>query len=694
MNKSGVPENPKVYISFAIVLLLLIFMMPRSSKFDYDYRKGSTWKYETLFAQFDFPIYKTKDQIREEMSGSQAAAIPYYKYSDEVVNRNIKSVDGLSFGNLSSIKPSLISVLRSIYSHGIVQDEGRGGRRSDDFDESLIYVQKDKRASKVPGSEVYRQSDAMAKLLAEMSLLYPQYNLDSLFKSSGVYDLVVPNLIFDEQTTNMVHADSDDNISPTQGYVKAGQLIVSEGELITAEIAQMLDSYRVEYDANIGYNGPKVIYWLGGIIISLVIMAILFFVILLVDKSIFGAWNKLSYILFIFLLSSVGALCVGREEPLSLLLVPFVLAILYLRKFFRFSTIVPIYVVCLLPLTLLRQNGPQLFVMYFIAGLASAYMYRHGAKGWKQFIPSFVSFIILVVTYFGLEMLGLLDSDESTSILYLFIGSIITGAADPLAYLFERIFKLLSNTRLVELSDTENDLIRELEDKAPGTFQHCLQVMSMSEAAARAVDANILLIRAGALYHDIGKMMNPMCFVENSSIANAENPEEKADEYHSGLTPEQSAHDIIRHVTDGIELAEKRHLPKEIIDFIRTHHGTTRTGYFYNKFVNDGGDPGNVEPFTYKGVKPQTKEQVILMLCDSIEAGSRTLKDNSPKTYSDFVEAIAAGKAAEGQFDEAGITIKELNTVKETIKSYLSQMNHDRVAYPKRRLSSNRKIIK
>lgn len=674
MNKSGVPTKPKVYISFAAVLLLLVLMMPRSSKFDYDYRRGSTWQYETLFAQFDFPIYKTKEQLRDEMANVQTEAIPYYKYSDEVVNRNLKSVDGLSLGDFSLIKPSLISVMRSIYSHGIVQDEGK----------ALIYVQKDKRASKVPGSEVYVQADAMAKLLAEMSLLYPQYNLDSLFKSSGVYDLVVPNLIYDEQTTNMVNSVSEDNISPTQGYVKAGQLIVSEGELVTSEIAQMLDSYRVEYDANIGYNGPKAIYWLGGSITSLVIIVILFFVILLVDKEIFDAWNKLCYILFIFLLSSIGALCVGRSEPMSLLLVPFVLSILYLRKFFRFSTIVPLYIVCLLPLTLFRQNGPQLFLMYFIAGLVSAYMYRHGAKGWKQFIPSFFSFLILVATCFGLKMLGLLDVDEPTAILYLFIGSIIAGAADPLAYLFERIFKLLSSTRLIELSDIENELIRELEDKAPGTFQHCLQVMGMSEAAARSVDANLLLIRAGALYHDIGKMANPLCFVENSSIASAENEAEKQEGYHSSLSPQQSAKNIIKHVSDGIELAEKHHLPKEVIDFIRTHHGTTRTGYFYNKYVNDGGDPKNVEPFTYNGEKPKTKEQVIVMLCDSIEAGSRTLKDHTPKTYSDFVEAIASSKTSEGQFDEADITIKELNTVKETIKLYLSQMNHDRIAYPKR----------
>lgn len=254
-----------------------------------------------------------------------------------------------------------------------------------------------------------------------------------------------------------------------------------------------------------------------------------------------------------------------------------------------------------------------------------------------------------------------------------------------LVALFERLFNLVSDARLRELSDTSNKLFNELEDNAPGTYQHSLNVMSMAEVVARAVGANQLLVRAGALYHDIGKLSNPLCFVENE---NALPVEERT--YHANLTPKQSAADIIRHVSDGLAIADKYHLPQVIRDFIITHHGTSRTAYFYNVFVNNGGDPADCEAFTYKGRKPETKEQVIVMLCDSIEAASRSFKGTTTEEYSKFVEGMVDAKIKEGQLELANISIRELGIVKETIKAYLPQVRHERVAYPKmkRRVSN------
>ena len=225
-----------------------------------------------------------------------------------------------------------------------------------------------------------------------------------------------------------------------------------------------------------------------------------------------------------------------------------------------------------------------------------------------------------------------------------------------------------------------NPLIRELEQKAPGTFQHSLQVMNMVDAVARAVGANADLVRAGALYHDIGKMNNPLCFIENESLVSRDG----IPGYHTGLTPEQSARDIIRHVVDGVEIAQKHRLPDAIVDFIRSHHGTTTTGYFYAQFLRAGGDPGLAGEFRYPGVKPISKEQIILMLCDSVEAASRTLTEYTPEAYSAFVERIVAGKMEEGQFDNADISISELGIVKDTLKQYLAQIHHERVVYPQR----------
>jgi putative nucleotidyltransferase with HDIG domain len=247
-------------------------------------------------------------------------------------------------------------------------------------------------------------------------------------------------------------------------------------------------------------------------------------------------------------------------------------------------------------------------------------------------------------------------------------------AGYSLIYLVEKVFMLVSASKLVELSDTSNKLLRLLADKAPGTFQHSLQVMNLADAAARAIEAYVPLVRAGALYHDVGKIANPQCFTEN---------ETPGVRFHADLSPKESAQEIIRHVADGLALADKYGLPKVLKDFIQTHHGTTNTAYFYNKYLNDGGDPNEVSEFYYDGVKPTTKEQVILMLCDTIEAASRSLKDYSQESISGLVDRIVDGKAAEDQFDDADISLREVSTMKDTIKSYLQQMYHSRISYPK-----------
>ena len=334
----------------------------------------------------------------------------------------------------------------------------------------------------------------------------------------------------------------------------------------------------------------------------------------------------------------------------------------------------------MLPLLIFTHYGVVLFVMFLFAGFVAIFAFRYFYKGWQQFITGLIIFLALAVTYFGFRFIDTISGNVALTLTSLFLGSILTVLGYQLVFLFENIFNLVSNSRLAELGDTSNKLLRELEAKAPGTFQHSLQVMSMADAAARSIGANVLLVRAGALYHDIGKMSNPQCFIENEALLPAEGT---TTGYHANLDARQSARDIIAHVKDGMELADRYKLPQVIKDFIQTHHGTTRTGYFYNKYINDGGDPTDTADFYYPGVKPFTKEQVILMLCDSIEAASRTLKASTPEDYSNFVEKMVDAKMSAGQFDESSISIRELNMVKESLKSYLAQLYHERVVYPK-----------
>ena len=258
-----------------LLLVLLAFSMPRNSKFAYDYRKGREWKYETLFADFDFPIYKTAEQIREERAQNTVTVVPYYRYSDEIVNRNISAAQSLDLGRFRS---AVVSELRSIYSKGIMADDSR--RQRDDVPQSdVIYIQKDKRAVKTPVTEVYRQSEARAKMVSDLGGMIDA-NADSLLRVKGVFDLLVPNVIYDEQTTELVSTESNTEISPTSGYVRAGQLIVSKGEIVTSEIEQMLDSYKKEMELHLGYLGPTFLVILGNILISAVMVSLLYFLIM------------------------------------------------------------------------------------------------------------------------------------------------------------------------------------------------------------------------------------------------------------------------------------------------------------------------------------------------------------------------------------------------------------------------------
>lgn len=679
MKLPRVSINYRVLIPLVVLFLVLTLIFPRTAKFSYDYRKGSPWSHETLLAQFDFPILKTDEQIREEKSRSKSVVIPYYKYCQDIVDNCRKAAEGIDMGGYSYLRPLIVASMDGIYSNGVVPDEGVKLDGHSDPSGAVLYIQKDKRAGKKPVSEVFKESEAKNHLLSDIAAKYPRINADSVLRSAGIYDFIVPNLEYDPKTTELVRSESSNQVSTTQGFVSAGQLIVSEGEIVTAEIAQMLDSYKVEYENSMGYGGPRILFWLGNAFIAFALVLLFFLMIYFLNRRLFMDHRKFWYLIFIFIIASVLALIINKFAPRCLYMVPFTLTALYLEAFFKNKVIFPICCVSFLPLLVFAENGVVLFVMFLLASIVAVFTFRFFNQGWQQFIMSGIVFVSILVTYFGFRMIDMVNDDPYMAVLYMFIGSMLIVAGYPLIYLFERMFNLVSSSRLRELCDTNNKLLRELEHKAPGTFQHSLQVMNMCDAAARAIDANVLLVRAGALYHDIGKMKNPLCFIENESMS------PKGVHYHEHLSPKESARAIIKHVSDGLELAAENRLPDVIQDFILTHHGTSNTSYFYNKYLNEGGDPNDVSDFFYKGRKPQTKEQIILMICDTLEAASRTLKDNSAATFSVFVENIVASKMKIGQFDQADISIKDLNTVKETLKAYLSQIYHERVVYPQRK---------
>lgn len=682
MKKPKLPTDFRSYLPFLIYFLALVLLMPKAKKFEYEYRSGAPWKYDSLVSEFDFPIYKTDEQMMNELAEAELSAIPYFKYSETVAAKNLQTAESVSLGAGDTIRPALLNSLRRIYRQGVIPDDFSKEDRRLALSENLIYIQRGKRAGKYPRTEVYRLSQAKAQLINDLRFSFPSAPVDSALAASGLLDVMEPNLLFDRQMTELVHSDEQHDIAPTQGFVQAGSLIVSEGEIVTSEICQLLDSYKKEYDANMGSDMPSLVLWLSILVLALILTCILFFTVYFADGTLFSRKGELYYIVFVALLCAVAVLLLDRVGVYEWVwLIPFTLFALYLTAFFPDQTIAPIYLVTLLPVAVFLPQGVLIYVLYALAGFVAILLFSRFNRGWKQFITAIAVFVMVGGGYLALRSAGLLTGLVFKDLTYIFIGSLLTVALYQLIFLFEKGFGLLSVAKLEELTDTNNKLLRNLELKAPGTFQHSLQVMSMADAAARAIGANVYLVRAAAMYHDIGKMANPQCFIENESLV--ADGEEKAS-YHAGLTPQQSAQDITRHVTDGIEMARRERLPEAIIQFIKTHHGDNCMRFFYNKYLNEGGDPAQQSEFRYQGTKPVTKEQVILMLCDSIEAASRTLKEHTPQSFSDFVERIVAAKASEGQLEEADLTIKELNTVKDVLKGYLAQLYHERVAYPKR----------
>lgn len=677
MENIKIPRGFKAYLPLLGLFLLLVFIMPRSPKFNYDYRKGSPWMYETLLAQFDFPVLKTEAQLLEERDKAGSEMVPYYRLDPKAETRSRSSLASLDLGAHSQVRPVLGEALSFVYSKGVFAPSA--GQNPEELKNAgtLIYVQKDRRAMKVYASEVFTFDEATSYIYEALADAFPDLNVDSLYNAASISSLLIPDLMFDQQTTDLIHEEKVSYVSPTSGVVKAGQVIVSNGEIVTAEIEQLLDSYKAEYDASIGYGSSRVFMWTGNVLMAFFIVLVLFLAICYCNFRIFDEYNKYLYLLLIFGLAALASSIVAKTDPSLFYMMPFTLISLYLLAFFSKRMVFSVYFISLLPMLIFAPNGVELFMMYLVAGCVCIFVFGFFNRGWLQFVTALIVFVVMTVVWGAFRLVDGIDGlKEYQTVLDLGLGALLSVAGYPLIYLFEKMFKLVSNTKLTELCDTNNKLLRTLADKAPGTFQHCLQVMNLADAAARSIDANVLLVRAGALYHDIGKISNPQCFTEN---------ETPGVRYHAGLTPKESAQEIIRHVSDGLAMAEKNGLPEMIREFIASHHGTTSTGYFLTQYLNDGGNPDDVAEFYYDGIKPSTKEQVILMICDAVEAASRSLKDYSKESISSLVDRIVDGKAKDGQLSDADISLREINTLKEVIKSYLMQIYHSRVSYPKRK---------
>ena len=652
----------RIPLMIFLVLAVMLLLYPRHMGFRYHYQTGRPWNYEALTADFDFPILKTESQLRAERDQKSSSVLDYYRQDPSVSEQVQRSVAAVL---PDSIKYQAERSLRTIYSKGVVSYLNSKSE--------TILVKRDKRVLQYPAGEVYLPSDAAEKLLSDISGRYPDFNVDSLSDAVKLTSLILPNLSYDAEATATLAREAYNYISPTSGMVYSGQQIVGSGEVVTAEIAQMIDSYKAEYISAYGGQGTSGLRAHLSHILTVIFLFLAYtFAIYMTDRTIFQSFRRYSFLMMLYLLVYLGVVVFSAENERIMYLIPFSLFVLYTMEFFRNEVCFPLYMTALLPLLLLRDSGVELYMMNLMAGGVLLLSYKRFDRGWAQFLNSFFIFVSLALVYVTFRLSGG-AAISHRALIFLLLNSLLAVIGHPFIYLFERIFQLVSQMRLWELSDTNNPLLLELSRKAPGSFQHSLQVANLAESASRALKCNTRLVRCGALYHDIGKMLNPVCFTENQGGVN---------EYHSSLTPAQSAHDVIKHVEDGLRLAGEHHLPEQVKDMISSHHGTTRTAYFYAQHCNAGGDPADVAPFTYTGKLPVSKEEVVLMCADSVEAASRSLQEYTPESISALVDRIVAGKIADGQIAKADITLGEIDAMKECFKDDLRQIYHTRIAYP------------
>ena len=676
-------KNKIIYVGLFIAFVVMMFFFPNEGRFKYDYQKGRPWVYETLVAPIDFPILKSQTELLAEKEMAASKVIPYYVHDNNVLPvqlQKLKNNQMLAVVD-AQIGEVLVNSFNYVYDKGVMPDKTATADQAEEHvagNASYIMVQKNRRAVEVPESELFTKSSAVKFIRSELIDANPLVDADSIIWIVGLKDLVLPNLAYDAATTKLLHKEAVNYISPTKGMIYTGQLIVSEGETVTAEIEQMLDSYKAEYELSLGYTEGSWKLLLGHTIFVLVILALIYVTVYFVDIDMFKRTNQFAFILFLVVLAFVITVVVRNISSEYLYFVPYAVFALYMMAFFHAKLIFPIYMILLLPLLILADHGTELYMLNVFAGGVALVSFSYLNRGWLQFMNSLLIFIGMMLVHVAFEIVeaGSLSSLSYKEIMYIFFNALFVVATYPLVFLLEKIFVLVSVSTLKDLSDTNNALLQELARKAPGTFQHSLQVANLAERAVAAIGGNARLVKVGAMYHDVGKLNNPQCFIENAA---------PGINYHAGLSPMESAHEIIRHVDSGVELAKKYHLPKVIIEFITSHHGQSQTGYFYNIYCNSGGDPANIGEFTYKGTLPTSKEQVVVMMADAVEAASRSLKDYSIESISKLVDGILSQRMSDSQLVRADISIKEINIVKSIFKRHLGEIYHARIAYPARK---------
>ena len=655
--------------------ILIVYLFPKGAKFKYEFQKGKPWQYATLYSPFNFSILKSSAELESEKKAILEAQLPYYRAELSVIEAVKKSFDTqftiffdlpASNNQYKVLYDFGLLLLDQIYLNGVLP------LGFDQKDGESVFLIKGNFESTVDMVEFVSIENLKQKIdYLIQNTAYPDYSTQfyNLF-----FEIVQPNIALDDKFTDNVLKESLDGISPYRGLIQENSIIIRQGDVVEGEKLQMLISLREEYASQL-WNEYS-FYW---IIFGYTILVILTFMSLILfinnyRPSIFDDNREISFI-FLNMVGIIALTTIVVNFDVRLLYaVPICILPLILKTFFDPRLGLFTHVITVLNLGFVVPNSFEFVFLQMMAGIVTILSTTQLQNRANLFITVGRIVLVYLVGYlaFTITREGGIAKIDLMVIGFFLLNGLLTLFAQPLIYLYERLFKLVSDVSLLELSDTNSKLLKELSDRAPGTFHHSLQVANLAETAANEIGANTLLVRVGALYHDIGKMNAPTYFSENQT--GSVSP-------HEEMPPDQSAKIIINHVAEGIDMAKKSKLPDRIIDFIRTHHGNSWVYFFYKK-AQEMGDDVDENDFRYPGPRPFSKETAILMMADSVEAASKSLREPTVDKIQQFVDAVVNKQIDEKQFHDCNITLSEIQTVKKVLSKKLINIYHLRVEYP------------
>ena len=660
---------------FIATVSVIVYFLPNEGKFNYQFDINKPWKYGLLQASFDFPIYKNDMQVQKEQDSILATYQPYFHIEKNVEKEMIERLREDYNKTLRHSLPGtdyiryIERMLKEMYRNGIIA--GNDLTRMEEDSITAIRTVEQNTATSRPVGQLYTVKDAYEYLLNADTTHYKK----KVLQQCNLNNYITPNLIYDEAKSEAAQKDLLSNISYANGFVLNGQKIIDRGEIVNEQTYNILESLRKEWEKRSDSLQEKRLT-LAGQILYVGIFLFCFMVYLdLFRADYYERKGSLSLLFALIVLFPVIASVMVSQSLSSIYIVPFAMIPIIVRIFLDSRTAFMAHVTIILLCSITLRFPHEFILLQVVAGMVSIYSLRELSQRSQLLRTALVVFASYALLYFAFE---LIHEDDLTKLntrmyIYFMINGILLLFAYPLLFILEKTFGFTSNVTLVELSNINNSLLREMSEIAPGTFQHSLQMANLAAEAANKIGAKSQLVRTGALYHDIGKMVNPAFFTENQSGVNP----------HKSLNYEQSAQVIISHITDGLKLAEKHNLPKVIKDFISTHHGRGLTKYFYISYKNEHPDEEvDAEKFRYPGPNPFTKEQAILMMADSVDAASRSLPEYTEESIGTLVDKIIDAQVAEGFFKECPITFKDIALVKALFKEKLKTMYHTRISYP------------